>query len=237
MSFSYGFVETRGYVAAIEAADAMVKTAKVDIIKWRKAGGALVMVIVKGELDACRAAVDAGSAAADRIGELVSANVIPNPYGDTSLLIEQYLGGRKKKQQAKKPSQIQKKKAAHVSPKVEEARKQVPAPKKSKPVSRKTRTAQPTIKKPALTKTKPTTKSKVASTKTARPKKGASFSPQERLLSLITVTPAGITVNQLAEEFNKPVAKVRQLIKKLMDRNVIEKVQKRYFIIDSRSKK
>ena len=79
MRISYGFIETKGYVAALEAADAMVKAAQVEVIKWRKSGGALVMVVVRGELGACRAAVDAGIVAAERVGELVSATVLPNP--------------------------------------------------------------------------------------------------------------------------------------------------------------
>ncbi len=82
MRLSYGFIETRGFVASIEAADAMVKAAKVEIIKWRKVGGALVTVFVQGDLDACQAAVDAGKAAAMRVGDLVSAHVIPRPFPD-----------------------------------------------------------------------------------------------------------------------------------------------------------
>jgi len=229
MKFSYGFVETRGYVAAIEAADAMVKAAKVEIVKWRKAGGALVMVIVKGELSACRAAVDAGSAAANRIGELISSNVIPNPFGDTGLLIEQYLGGRKKKQEATQNKKVEGKRTASSVPASAVPSLQKPAPKKPKTSSAKTAVI------PA--KTKKQAKSKKPVAKNVTPKKDASFSPQERLLNLIGAAPLGITVNQLAEEFKKPIVEVRQLIKKLMDRNVIEKVQKRYFMIDGRSKK
>ena len=58
MNFSYGFVETQGFIAAIEASDAMLKAAKVELVSRKKAGGALVMIVVKGRLDACRAAVD-----------------------------------------------------------------------------------------------------------------------------------------------------------------------------------
>lgn len=227
MNFSYGFVETRGYVAAIEAADAMVKAAKVDIVKWRKAGGALVMVVVKGELSACRAAVDAGSAAAARVGELVSSNLIANPFGDTDLLIEQYLGGRKKKVQSASGT-VPAKKSSGSKTKIASTEKRAP---------KKTKIDQP---KPLPAKAKKNLALAKPKTKTAQkviPKKDASFSPQERLLHLIAEAPKGITVNQLAEEFKKPVAEVRQLIKKLMDRNVIEKVQKRYFITDNRSAK
>jgi ethanolamine utilization protein EutM len=85
METSYGFIETRGYIAAIEAADAMVKAAKVQLIQFRQIGEALVTVIVEGPLDSCQAAVQAGKAAAERVGELVSAHVIPRPYKDLDM--------------------------------------------------------------------------------------------------------------------------------------------------------
>ncbi len=96
MRLSYGFIETRGFVASIEAADAMVKAAKVEIIKWRKVGGALVTVFVQGDLDACQAAVDAGKAAAIRVGDLVSAHVIPRPFPDIEDQVEEITAGRGK---------------------------------------------------------------------------------------------------------------------------------------------
>ena len=86
MESAYGFIETRGLTAAIEAADAMVKAAKVNIIKQQKIGGALVTILIEGELAACQSAVAAGSAAAERIGELISAHVIPRPVDDIRLL-------------------------------------------------------------------------------------------------------------------------------------------------------
>ncbi|MBD3223281.1 MAG: BMC domain-containing protein [Caldithrix sp.] len=90
MDDALGFIETRGLTGAIEAADSMVKAARVHIVQRREIGSAFVTVIVRGELGACQAAVDAGSAAADRIGELVSAHVIPNPYADTDQLVDSY---------------------------------------------------------------------------------------------------------------------------------------------------
>jgi ethanolamine utilization protein EutM len=86
MESTYGFIETRGLTAAIEAADAMVKAAKVNIIKYQKIGGALVTILIEGELAACQSAIAAGSAAAERTGELVSAHVIPRPVDDIRLL-------------------------------------------------------------------------------------------------------------------------------------------------------
>jgi len=78
-----GKIETRGFVTAVEAADAMVKAAKVTLTRYERTGGGLVAVFVRGDVGAVRAAVDAGARAAQRIGELVSAHVIPRP--DASL--------------------------------------------------------------------------------------------------------------------------------------------------------
>ena len=86
MESAYGYIETRGLTASIEAADAMVKAAKVNIIKHQRIGGALVTVMIEGELAACQSAVAAGSAAAERLGELISAHVIPRPVDDVRLL-------------------------------------------------------------------------------------------------------------------------------------------------------
>ena len=111
MKLSYGFIETRGYVGAIEAADAMVKAAKVELVKWRRVGGSLVMVVVRGELGACQAAVNAGSAAAERVGELITAHVIAHPFDDTQQLVEQWIatGKGKPPTAAAKPARRRKK--------------------------------------------------------------------------------------------------------------------------------
>jgi ethanolamine utilization protein EutM len=77
-----GLVETKGLVALIEAADAMVKEANVTLIGYEKTGGGFVTAIVRGDVAACKAAVDAGSSAARKVGELVSAHVIPRPHSD-----------------------------------------------------------------------------------------------------------------------------------------------------------
>lgn len=83
-----GMVETRGLVAAIEAADAMVKTAEVQIVSLEQTVAALITVHVVGETAAVQAAVDAGAAAAARVGELLSAHVIPRPASDTYEIID-----------------------------------------------------------------------------------------------------------------------------------------------------
>ena len=75
-----GMVETRGLVAAIEAADAMVKAANVQLVGKEQIGGGLVTVMVRGDVGAVKAATDAGAAAAEKIGELISVHVIPRPH-------------------------------------------------------------------------------------------------------------------------------------------------------------
>jgi len=82
-----GLVETRGLVAAIEAADAMVKAADVRLMGMQKTDPALITVSVRGDVGAVRAAVDAGAAAARRIGELVAAHVIPRPDDQAEILL------------------------------------------------------------------------------------------------------------------------------------------------------
>ncbi|HWQ97141.1 MAG TPA: BMC domain-containing protein [Clostridia bacterium] len=77
-----GMVETKGLVGAIEAADAMVKAANVQLIGKEKIGSGLVTVMVRGDVGAVKASVDAGAAAAKRVGELVSVHVIPRPHED-----------------------------------------------------------------------------------------------------------------------------------------------------------
>ena len=75
-----GMIETRGFTAMVEASDAMVKAAKVELIGYEKIGGGYVTAIVRGDVAAVRAAVDAGLRAAEKIGEIVSTHVIPRPH-------------------------------------------------------------------------------------------------------------------------------------------------------------
>ena len=77
MGEALGMIETKGLVAMIEAADAMVKAAKVTLVGWEKIGAGYVTAIVRGDVAAVKAATDAGAAAARRVGELVSVHVIP----------------------------------------------------------------------------------------------------------------------------------------------------------------
>ena len=82
-----GMVETRGLVAAIEAADAMLKAANVTLIGTEKIGSGLVSVMVRGDVAAVKAAVDAGSTSASRLGELVAVHVIPRPHSDVENIL------------------------------------------------------------------------------------------------------------------------------------------------------
>jgi ethanolamine utilization protein EutM len=82
-----GMVETRGLVAAIEASDAMVKSADVTLIGTEKIGSGLVTVMVRGDVGAVKAATEAGSAAAGRLGELVAVHVIPRPHSDVEKIL------------------------------------------------------------------------------------------------------------------------------------------------------
>ena len=74
-----GMIETRGFAALVEAADAMVKAAQVDLVGYEQIGGGYVTAVVRGDVAAVRAAVDAGSRAAGKVGEMVSVHVIPRP--------------------------------------------------------------------------------------------------------------------------------------------------------------
>ena len=82
-----GMIETKGLVGAVEAADAMVKAANVTLIGRVIGGGALVTVFVRGDVGATKAAVDAGAAAADRVGELISTHVIPRPHDEVEYIL------------------------------------------------------------------------------------------------------------------------------------------------------
>jgi ethanolamine utilization protein EutM len=75
-------IETKGLTALIEAADAMAKAARVQLVGYQQIGGGLVTAMVRGDVAACKAATDAGAAAAKRVGEVVAVHVIPRPHGD-----------------------------------------------------------------------------------------------------------------------------------------------------------
>lgn len=82
-----GMVETKGLVGSIEAADAMVKAANVSLIGKELVGGGIVTVMVRGDVGAVKAATDAGAAAAQRVGELLSVHVSPRPHGEVETIL------------------------------------------------------------------------------------------------------------------------------------------------------
>ncbi len=82
-----GMIETRGFTAMVEASDAMVKAAKVELVSYEKIGGGYVTAVVRGDVAAVRAAVDAGTRAAERVGEIVSTHVIPRPHQNVDVTL------------------------------------------------------------------------------------------------------------------------------------------------------
>ncbi len=84
-----GMVETRGLVASVEAADAMLKAANVSLVGTEKIGSGLVTVMVRGDVGAVKASVEAGSESASRLGELVATHVIPRPHNDVEKILPQ----------------------------------------------------------------------------------------------------------------------------------------------------
>jgi len=89
MNEGIGIIETKGYVGAVEASDAAVKAANVSLIKTVQIGGGFVTVLLKGDVGSVKAAVDAGSAAAGKVGELVASHVIPRPSPE---LLKSFIG-------------------------------------------------------------------------------------------------------------------------------------------------
>jgi len=87
MQEALGMIETKGLVGAIEAADAMVKAANVHLMGKVLVGGGLVTVMVRGDVGAVKAATDAGAAASERVGELISVHVIPRPHSDVEIIL------------------------------------------------------------------------------------------------------------------------------------------------------
>lgn len=87
MQEALGMVETRGFVAAVEAADAMVKSANVSLLGSQRVGSGLVTILVRGDVGAVKAATDAGAVAAGNVGEVVSVHVIPRPHNDVEKIL------------------------------------------------------------------------------------------------------------------------------------------------------
>ena len=87
MADALGMIETKGMVALVEAADAMVKAAKVELVGYEKIGGGYVTAIIRGDVAAVKAATEAGARSAERVGELVSVHVIPRPHANVDAVL------------------------------------------------------------------------------------------------------------------------------------------------------
>lgn len=96
MAEALGMIETKGFVGMVEASDAMVKAAKVELIGYEKIGGGYVTAIVRGDVAAVKAATEAGSRAAEKVGELVSVHVIPRPHENVDVALPLGRQGMKK---------------------------------------------------------------------------------------------------------------------------------------------
>src|SRR5512146_2818494 len=87
MAEALGMIETKGFVAMVEASDAMVKAARVELVGYEKIGGGFVTAIVRGDVAAVKAATEAGARAAEKVGELVSVHVIPRPHANIDMAL------------------------------------------------------------------------------------------------------------------------------------------------------
>ena len=99
MAEALGMIECRSFAAMVEASDAMVKAAKVELVGYEKIGGGYVTAVVRGDVAAVKAATEAGQRAAERVGELVSVHVIPRPHGNIDLVLP--LGRQKEAREGK----------------------------------------------------------------------------------------------------------------------------------------
>jgi len=188
MLLSYGYVETLGFVGALEAADAMLKAAKVKLVDKREIGFGLVTVIIEGQLGAVQASVDAGCVAAERIGQLISSNVIPRPYTEADFF-------------------------------------------SVTPIKKETKTIT-TVKKVEtefIQKEKKAKKPKREPTKTV--KKSISNPEQQIINALKKVRKEGASLNEISKLLEMDQAVTRVILKELLDKETIEKVQQKYYLI------
>lgn len=187
MPLSYGYIETLGLVAAIEAADAMLKAAKVNLLQKREIGFGLVTVIVEGELGAVQSAVDAGCKAAERIGQLISSNVIPRPYSNADFFFP-----------------ISKKNVRS---------EQIKSDKIEQPVS--------------LIKKEKTVKSQIKN----KTKKLSADKQQMIINALKKSGKEGASLKEIAKIIKMEQTEARVILKELLDKNIIEKVQQKYYLL------
>ena len=121
MTKALGMIETRGLVASVEAADAMVKAANVSLRCKVQVGGGLVTVMVQGDVGAVKAAVDAGAAAAERVGELISVHVIPRPHEEVDWMLDPPFGERAQPPEPPEPEPPAPEPESEIEPEPDEA--------------------------------------------------------------------------------------------------------------------
>lgn len=97
MADALGMIETRGFAAAVEGADAMVKAAKVELVSYEKTGGGYVTILVRGDVASVKAAVDAGARGAEKVGEVVTVHVIARPHSNVDAVLPLGRAGDAKK--------------------------------------------------------------------------------------------------------------------------------------------
>jgi len=102
-----GMIETRGFAAMVEASDAMVKAAKVELTGYERVGGGYVTAIVRGDVAAVRAALDAGGRAAEKVGEVVSVHIIPRPHANVDEVLPLGRGPKEKGVRSRKMSSME----------------------------------------------------------------------------------------------------------------------------------
>lgn len=206
MQLSYGFIETQGLIGSIEAADAMLKAANVRLVQEREIGFGLVTVIVEGELGAVQSAVEAGREAAERVGQFITAHVIPRPFNDTEFIVLQ-----------KRSTEIPKKSE---TVKIQTENQSVPIKVKDKKVAKRT-TAKKTGKSKSV-------QQKSTPVKVVAIQKDASSREIQKLLKK---KKDGLTLEEIAGSIKKDSAETRILLKQMIDQGLIEKVQQRYYIL------
>jgi len=186
MSLSYGYIETLGFIAAVEAADAMLKAAKVNLIQKKEIGLGLVTIIVEGELGAVQASVDAGCVAAERVGRLISSNVIPRPYTDAGFFFSFPVNEEMN--------------ACGIIP--------------------------PSVELSSNNENKQSPKEKT------KEKKVKNTNPENMIISALKkVRKEGATLKELSGILQMDQAATRILLKELLDKEIIEKIQQKYYLI------
>lgn len=221
MNLSFGFIETQGLIASIEAADAMVKAAAVKLLRSQQIGSGLVTVVIEGELGAVQAAVEAARVAVARIGEpLIASWVIPNPFEDTSELVSNFLNGRLSKTA---PLPV-------ARPAVEDIRPEESVPDTSRKSILNIETKPPNDRRPEIPPADKTGRASSAARKKSTVKEWLT------LPELLVRHSEGLTLNAISESLGQDAAEVRKALKKLMDSGLVEKVRSLFFLVKREDK-